>query len=134
MVCRHTCTHTIHPHISSHLCGVSLPLPFSHFLSSPLLTSCCFYVFPFSVVTNPVPQGKHIPHSKGKKAPEQTHAEHTRKHNHAKHTYANRQRKQAPCPYKGGSQGLVAGSWRLLADHCDPAILAARSQDISAQR
>lgn len=45
-----------------------------------------------------------------------------------------RQRKQAPCPFKWGSQGLVACSWRLLPDYCDPAILAERSQDISAQR
>ncbi len=36
MACRHTCTHTIHPHISSHLCG---GFPYSPLLSSPLL--CC---------------------------------------------------------------------------------------------
>lgn len=29
---------------------------------------------------------------------------------------------------------MVAGSWRLLTDHCDPATLVAHSQDISAQR
>lgn len=71
--------------------GVSLPL-LSALLCSPsiLLPSCCFHVFPFSVVTNPVPQGKNIPHSKGRKAPLQSPAQ-TCKHNHAKHTYTNRQ-------------------------------------------
>ena len=55
--------------------GVSLPLlspPLcSALLGSPsiLLPSCCFHVFPFSAVTNPVPQGKNIPHSKGREAP-----------------------------------------------------------------
>lgn len=47
MACRHTCSHTNRPHISSHLCR--------GFLSSPL---CFFHVFPFHAVTNPVLRGK----------------------------------------------------------------------------
>lgn len=80
---------------------------------------------------------KNIPHSKGKKATKQTCAKKKEKKrkkkkcNHCKHRYTNRQQSQAPCPY---TKVLPRpGSWRLPADHCDPAILAACSQDISAQ-
>lgn len=65
-------THAMQAHTHSTNIFLLIVVGFPFISSPPLsihLHSCCFHVFPFTVETNPVLQGKNIPHSKGKKAP-----------------------------------------------------------------
>lgn len=100
-------THAMQAHTHSHTQSTNIFLLIVvgfPFISSPPLSihlpSCCFHVFPFTVETNPVLQGKNIPHSKGKKAPPTPGVACSKmlKHKHAKHTCTIRQRKQAHRP------------------------------------
>ena len=119
----HTLTTSTHMFLFIFL-GFPLPsyhLCFSALLSSPLLFSpfplfpcCCLHFFPFSVVTNPVPQGKNIPHSKGKKALTHDSCRHAQTQSHQ--TYIHKQTHRGnrhPAHIKE-----VAKAWWLEAGGC----------------